>query len=230
MSNPDHWYRLADMPVTEVGYSEPSAFATGRRMRAFQRLASPTFHRYQRDVPIPTVAAISNSARECGQYAELALYLPTAGGDPTLHIGLQDLGDDINVDVHDACEAAFHSLPYAGVDDGIEPVTDDHVRLVIPALQRELDRELRSGPGGGHHLPAYPLKTLPWAIQRALAERRRLRYQQFGLTREVWKRATWSLWDVPLDDDYIPLRAAYEHAGTVTPSNPLNDFYDYYAV
>ena len=130
--------------------------------------------------------------------------------DPELHLALQDLGNEINEDVHEALEALDDPHHwFAGVDDGIEPVTDDHVHLVIWALQRELDRERRSAAGFGQPLlPPAPLTGLPWLIQRAIAERRRLRYAQFGITRAQWQANAWSLWDIPADPDFVPRRAA----------------------
>ncbi len=131
--------------------------------------------------------------------------------DPDLHPALQDLGDEINEDIREALESLdnpHHWFP--GVDEGIEPVSDEHVELVIWALQRELNRELRTA--GGFYgstsvLPAAPLEELPWDVKRALAERRRWRYAQYGLTRERWKSGVWSLWDVPEDCEWVPRRA-----------------------
>ena len=131
--------------------------------------------------------------------------------DPDLHPALQDLADDINEDIRDALEALDNpNVFYPGVDEGIEPVTDDHVKLVIWAMQRELDRELRPAEGQAgmlSSLPAAPLWGLPWHVQRALAERRRLRFNQWGIGRSQWQQGTWSLWDVPADPDYVSRRA-----------------------
>lgn len=131
--------------------------------------------------------------------------------DPDLPPALQDLGDEINEDIREALEALDNANHYyAGVDSGIEPVPDEHVKLVIWAMQRELNRELR--PQEGHYggsppLPAAPLEQLPWHIQRALAERRRLRYCQWGIARADWEAGRWSLWRVPVDPGYVPRRA-----------------------
>lgn len=131
--------------------------------------------------------------------------------DPDLHPALQDLADEINEDIREALEALDDpGAYYAGVDDGIEPVADDHVKLVIWAMQRELDRELRPAEGQAgmlSSLPAAPLWELPWHIQRALAERRRLRFAQYGIGRQHWVDGTWSLWDIPADPEYVPRRA-----------------------
>lgn len=128
-------------------------------------------------------------------------------GNPSLPDALQDLGDEIAIDVHEAC-VAFEDpgVFYAGVDEGIEPVTDAHVALVIAALQRELNRELRdkSGVNYGDRLPAAPLALLPWRVQRALAERRRLRYAQWGIGAAEWESGYWSLWNVPDDPGWLP--------------------------
>ena len=130
--------------------------------------------------------------------------------DPELHQALQDLGYEINEDIRAAC-FAFNdpNLFYPGVDEGIEPVSDDHVDLVIWGLQRELNRELRTANGfygPSSVLPAVPLEKLPRNIQRALVERRRLRYNQWGITTEGWRNNKWSLWSIPEDADYTPTR------------------------
>ena len=132
--------------------------------------------------------------------------------DPDLPPALQDLGDEINEDIREGL-AAFDNPHhyYPGIDSGIDPVPDDHVKLVIWALQRELNRELR--PNEGHYggsppLPAAPLTDLPWHVQRAIVERRRLRYLQWGIGKAEWESGVWSLWSVPRDDEYVPRRPA----------------------
>lgn len=122
--------------------------------------------------------------------------------DPDLHAALHDLALMVRRDLIDAIDAANSNGWYPGVDEGIEPVSDDHVDLVIWGTQRESNRELRSGPDG-KLLPAYPLATLPRPIQRAFAERRRLRFQSWGLTRKNWEDNEWSIFNVP-DDDFLP--------------------------
>jgi hypothetical protein len=141
---------------------------------------------------------------------DLPADLTPAPRDPDLHPALQDLGNEINEDIHEALDTLDDpGAYYPGVDAGIAPVTDEHVRLVIWALQRELNRELRSPSSqpGLAVLPAAPLADLPWHVQRALAERRRWRFQQCGIGRGEWERNEWSLWNVPMDDDYVPRRA-----------------------
>ncbi len=160
--------------------------------------------------------ALSELPLRIGDYGPLIRSLPEApqraNRDPDLHSALQDLGDEINEDIREALESIDdpHAW-YPGIDEGIEPVTDDHVRLVIWALQRELDRELRTGSGSMSSLsplPAPPLAALPWDVQRALAERRRWRYRQWGLGRDQWEKGLWNLWDVPADAEYVPRRSA----------------------
>lgn len=133
--------------------------------------------------------------------------------DPELPIALHDLAWEILEDIREACFALDDpDLYYPGVDEGIEPVPDDHVELVVWALQRELNRELRTAVGdnafygSGTVLPAPPLRELPWRIQRALVERRRLRYKQYGIGHDQWEAGTWSLWDVDLDPEFVPRR------------------------
>lgn len=136
---------------------------------------------------------------------------PLHTSNPSLADALQDLADAIAIDVHEACAAfADPDLFYAGVDDGIEPVPDEHVALVIAALQRELNRELRNVNGANlePRLPAVPLALLPWRVQRALVERRRLRYAQWGIGRAEWESGHWSLWNVADDPDWLPRQVA----------------------
>jgi hypothetical protein len=133
-----------------------------------------------------------------------------AARDPELHVALQDLGNEINEDIREALDALDNPNHYfPGVDDGIVPVSDEHVELVIWGLQRELDRERRSATGFGQPLlPPAPLARLPWNVQRAIAERRRLRYHQWGIDRETWQSGTWSLWAVPAEPEFVPRRTA----------------------
>lgn len=140
--------------------------------------------------------------------------------DPALHVALHDLSLTIIEDIREAAPALYDPGHwYPGVDEGIEPVPDEHVDLVIWALQRELDRERRSRPGTvdanveayygwmgipGSPLPPLPLANLPRRVQRALVERRRLRYQQWGIGRTEWATGYWSLFNVPEDPDFLP--------------------------
>ena len=52
--------------------------------------------------------------------------------DPELHAGLQDLAYQITWDIHEACAAISDpNIYFAGVDEGVEPVTNEHIRLAI---------------------------------------------------------------------------------------------------
>lgn len=127
------------------------------------------------------------------------MYGVTAAKDPELHYGLQDLGWSIGHELAKACEAfSDPDVWYPGVDEGIAPVPDEHVELVIAATQRELDRELRRSR------PSAPLSELPKRIQRAFAERRRALYQTWGIGTTQWKQNKWSLWDVKDDPSWLP--------------------------
>ena len=146
-------------------------------------------------------------------YTEIPENYAMGTKDAVLHQGLQDLGWQIVHDISKACDVFNNpDLYYPGVEDGIEPVPEDHVKLVIWALQRELNRELRYShpniPVLSNQLPAVPLAELPWRIQRALVERRRLRYAQWGITHQNWLDNSWSLWNVPMDEDWVPQWAA----------------------
>jgi hypothetical protein len=145
------------------------------------------------------------SAERPEKLENIAVYrgMQCIGRDPELSPALLDLALQIAWDLHLACEAAFTGKPYAGVRRGIEPVSDAHVRKVIEASQRELNRELRPGKDGKRR-PAVKLDELPWPIQRAFAERRRLRYRQWGITKERWEQNRISLFEVPEDPDWEP--------------------------
>jgi len=247
---------LAEMrPVhnTWVDWDDPSP---GRRLRVFARLIHGDTSDYEHRVQVRTHdgMVVWEGDRDMPTFAELMAMFdgglqhdafsgmtvagykpgfqtlsaipenrPTSAG---LHMALQDLGDEIQEDISEACQTITNPGYYfPGVPDGIEPVSDDQVRLVIWGLQRVLDKETRYHKGEGTiayydggglttsgRRPAVPLAdVLAWPVQRAIAERRRLRYQQWGITRDVWKRQTWSLWDVPLDADYEPRRALLGH-------------------
>lgn len=141
--------------------------------------------------------------------------IPVLGRDPDLHMALHDLAYEINEDITEAC-AAFDNpdLYFPGIDEGIEPVPDDHVELVMWALQRELNRERRPPQDengrsmyGQGLLAPLPLTDLPWRIQRALAERRRYRFTvEYGITKEKWQAGTWDLMSVREDSDFVPRR------------------------
>lgn len=196
--------------ITRQGYREPfivprRRLTYGEALRAIR--ASKTLARAR-----PHFEEVPLRVGECRELIERVPdnYQRTPR-DPDLHPALQDLGDEINEDIREALDALDDpDVYYAGIDEGIEPVTDEHVKLVIWAMQRELDRELRPAEGQAgmlSSLPAAPLWELPWSIQRALAERRRWRFQQWGIGREEWQRGTWSLWNVPDDPEYVPRRA-----------------------
>jgi hypothetical protein len=144
---------------------------------------------------------------------KMAFAIPVSGRDPEFSDQLQDLANEINEDISEAC-AAFDDpkLYYMSFDD-IDPVPDEHVEKVIAGLQRELNRELRSHPKDqeafGYAAPrraAAPLAKLPWNVQRALVERRRYRYKQYGLSKKNMETNSFSLWDVPEDPTFIPRR------------------------
>jgi hypothetical protein len=212
-----------NVPYPYYGFVSPQGsglndYPTGRRLRVLVRLHPPT------DMPLPEYMVAAEQLRglvdpyghfplRISGYPQAMITEPSTEpsyGDARMHPALRDLAYEILEDLQEAC-AAFDNADvwYPGVDDGIEPVTDDHVRLVTWATQRELDRELRQSrkPGGGT-LPAVVLADLPWRIQRAFAERRRLRYQEWGIGRKQWEANTWSLFDVPVDEDYRSRREA----------------------
>lgn len=125
--------------------------------------------------------------------------------DPELHRALQDLAYTLGMELTLACEAFDDpDVWYPGVYEGIEPLDDDHVRLVIWGAQRELYRELRPTRWAGPPRPAAPLDQLPFRVQRAYAERRRWHYLQYGIGRTEFETNRWSFWNVNEDPDWSP--------------------------
>lgn len=126
---------------------------------------------------------------------------------PSLHSALQDLGEAVAWQIHLACFGFnYPDMWFPGVDEGIEPVPDDHVELVIAGMQRELNRELRTPYHGVYQdkRPAAQLNKLPWRIQRALVERRRLLFNQWGIDKKAWELKRWSFWNIHDDPDWTP--------------------------
>lgn len=207
---------------------EPACYAlatgipeSGRRLRVFARLSL----RVKKDLAgigheeamrraewlRPLVDPLSTIPLRTGSPLTWSAIPSEPTGRAPMHSALQDLAYEINEDLQEACECLGDpGVWFPGVDEGIEPVTDEHVSLVMWAMQRELNRETRYRRLPGSHktdpemvkLPAPVLSEFPFRIQRALAERRRLRFQQWGIGREEWERNRWSLWAVPLDPDY----------------------------
>jgi ribosomal protein S21 len=112
-------------------------------------------------------------------------------GDPELVPMLQDLADILA----DEATAAFNDDYYPGIPD--VDVPQDHVDVVMRALQREMDREGKSR----QRVPAR-YEELPRERQRALAERRRWWFGRYSITPERWRTGQWVLWDVT--DDPMP--------------------------
>jgi hypothetical protein len=139
----------------------------------------------------PSVQAILHScASHCGARDALAA-IPisraprSARSDPELVPMLQDLADIVAWEATEAFTARY----YPGLPDIFVP--EEHVGLVMEALQREMDREGKSR----QKIPVSFVSLEP-DRQRALAERRRWWYRKFSITPERWKTGTWSLWEV----------------------------------
>lgn len=127
------------------------------------------------------------------------------GSNPDLTYALQDLGWIIGYELSEACEVFNNpDIWYPGVDEGIEPVSDDHVDLVIWATQRELDRERRFKSGTTEYRPAAPLDKLPRKIQRAFVERRRMHYKLYGIGPKQYEENSWSLFGIEEDPNWCP--------------------------
>jgi hypothetical protein len=115
----------------------------------------------------------------------------SALSDPELVPMLQDLGNILAWEATQAFTASY----YPGVPD--VGVSDNHVDLVMQAMQREMDREGKSR----QRIPI-EFTRLPKDRQRALAERRRWWFTKFSITPERWHSGYWSLWEVA--DEQMP--------------------------
>jgi len=132
-----------------------------------------------------------------GIYRDLA-DLPLTQGDNSVSRNkevipaLQDLADAVTWEGSEAFVAPY----YPGVQD-IEPLTDEHVRWVMLAMQREVNRE-------AYNSRAAQFLDLPFERQVALAERRRLWFARFGITPTSWPSETWNLWEVSNEITFPP--------------------------
>jgi hypothetical protein len=98
---------------------------------------------------------------------------------------LQDLADVVAWEATEAFTASY----YPGLPDVFVP--EEHVSVIMDAMQREMDREGKSR----QKIPVN-FASLEPARQRALAERRRWWFRKFSITPERWNTGTWSLWEV----------------------------------
>lgn len=177
----------------------------GRRNRVIARMGGMYGDRLPDPLPLRVGKAISQMYSDIPQ--DYVLNDTQAAVDPQLHSALHDLSLLIVRDVKLAAEAAYYGTEYAGVDEGIEPVSDEHVALVIWATQRELTRERRPPLGADYRegkLPAVQLAEFPWAIQRAFAERRRKHYTDYGIGKFQWENNYWTVEGVQEDPMWIP--------------------------
>lgn len=110
----------------------------------------------------------------------------STGGDPELVIALQDLADIVAWEAKQAFVSDYFPAPM-----DVDPLTDDHVDLVMLSMQREIDREAQRT----HKQPPI-YASLPRERQVALAERRRYWFGVYGITPKNWGKGAWSLWRV----------------------------------
>ncbi len=71
----------------------------------------------------------------------------------------------------------------------------------------------------GGMLPAPPLEQLPFDIQRALVERRRYRFMEYGITPESWKSGTFSFFSIQDDPNWKP-RQLIDRSGSAPGEEP----------
>jgi hypothetical protein len=132
-------------------------------------------------------------------------YMP-ARTQPILHPLLQSLADEFTRHVDAALRwfwmgDAAPEVPVFPAEI-VSGLSDDRVRQIMEACQREVDRETNRV----HQHPAYPgrlarydlrLSDLPFELQRRLAEARRFVFLRYGITPEVFQRGYWSYWEIP---------------------------------
>ena len=107
-------------------------------------------------------------------------------GDPEIHNCLQDLADVVCWEASESFSADY----FPGVVD-VEALDDEHVKLIMSMMQREMDRE-----GNRAGIKPAVFVDLPWERQVALAERRRFWFGIYGISPKQWKRGYFSLWNV----------------------------------
>jgi hypothetical protein len=124
-------------------------------------------------------------ARDCLSLIPITRPARSSLGDPELVPMLQDLADILA----DEATSAFTADYFPGMPDVYVP--DEHVDAVMPAMQREMNREGKSR----QRIPAR-YEDLRRDRQRALAERRRWWFSRFSITPERWQTGKWRLWEV----------------------------------
>jgi hypothetical protein len=129
--------------------------------------------------------SVNNWARDVLSAIPMARPPRSALSDPELVPMLQDLADILAREGTEAFQAGY----YPGMPDISVP--EEHVDVVMAALQREMDRE-----GKSRQRDPAQYASLPRERQRALVERRRWWYSRFSITPERWGTGQWSLWDV----------------------------------
>ena len=107
-------------------------------------------------------------------------------GDPEIHICLQDLADIVCWEASESFVSSYFPRP---VD--VDALDDDHVKEIMIAMQREMDRE-----GNRTGIKPAVFVELPWERQVALAERRRWWFSIFGVPPKRWKKGYFNLWNV----------------------------------
>jgi len=136
--------------------------------------------------PLIGACRLSTPARTA--LGNIGLLLPPVNTNKDIQLTtvLQDLAQVV------AQEAgrAFRDDYYPGIPD--VDVPEELIDALMPAMQREIDREERRSQRG-----AVTFADLPRDRQRALAERRRFWFCYFGVTPRVWKRRFFSLWRIP---------------------------------
>jgi hypothetical protein len=156
------------------------AFSNGERVEVFVVETE--------DYTVATLLTESYKLKEIRDFLSKAKLI-----DPPMNINadveishlLQELADAVAQEGTNAFKESY----YPGIPN--VDVPDKHVRKVMVAMQRELDREAaRVGKR-----PAVFVE-LPIERQRALAERRRWWFAKFGITPASWRTGKFSLWKI----------------------------------
>lgn len=157
--------------------------------------SGPEFKIRPKHLSIRYLLAACKRSKACKEMlSQIPIVAGTKSADLELLPALQDLA---NIVAWEAAEA-FTASYYPGIP-GVEALSTDHIRDVVQALQREMDRE-------GNRVGKKPcvFEDLPPDRRRALAERRRYWFGKYGITPAKWKTGRFSLWDISSDEVWPP--------------------------
>lgn len=101
----------------------------------------------------------------------------------------------------------------------VEPPSQEHVKRVVEALQREIDRETNKAQVYTTFAtwqtpnPKLYLQDLPWERQVSLVHLRRFSFYRYGITQQNWRRGLWGFGEVPCYHENSEVGAGEQDSG-----------------